>query len=205
MPEVLVIDYGMGNLRSITNALRAVGGDVEVSSEPHRVDLAPRLVLPGVGAFGRSMLELRDRALIAPIQRVVEAGKPFLGICLGFQVFFECSTEYGAHDGLGFVSGRVNRFEGPDLIVPHMGWNRLDLLRDHALLKGIHSGAFVYFVHSYRPTGVATPEALATSDYGGSFVAAVARDNLAGFQFHPEKSGRVGLRMLENFLAWRPR
>jgi imidazole glycerol phosphate synthase glutamine amidotransferase subunit len=204
MADVLVIDYGMGNLRSLTNALRALGAQVQVSDDPRLIYTSERLILPGVGAFGRSMQELGSRDLLAPLNDAVRGGKPLLGICLGFQVLFGSSTEHGEHPGLGYVSGRIERFEGEGLIVPHMGWNRLVLERPHALLEGVASGAHVYFVHSYRPAEADADDVLARTDYGGWFVSAVARGNVAGLQFHPEKSGPVGLRLLSNFLTWEP-
>ena len=205
MPEVVVIDYGMGNLRSIANALRAVGADVEVSSDPDTVASAERLVLPGVGAFGRAMQEIDDRQLMEPIVESIRSGQPLLGICVGYQVLFEGSTEQGRHRGIGLFSGCVERFDDESLIVPHMGWNRIEILREHSLFDGVPSGSFVYFVHSYRPVDVPSEQALTTTPYEDDFVSAIARDNVVGCQFHPEKSGTVGLRILENFLRWRPR
>jgi imidazole glycerol-phosphate synthase subunit HisH len=205
MAGVLVIDYGMGNLRSIANALRALGVEPTVSDDPRLLYTSERLVLPGVGAFGESMRELEARGLLAPLHDAVRGGKPLLGICLGFQALFDASTEHGDHRGLGYVPGRIERFEGAGLVVPHMGWNRLVFERPHALLEGVPSGAHVYFVHSYRPAEADAGDVLARTDYGGWFVSAVARGNVAGYQFHPEKSGPVGLRLLSNFLTWEPR
>lgn len=205
MVSVLVIDYGMGNLRSIANALREVGAEVTVGDDPRLVYAANRIVLPGVGAFSRSMQELASRELLGPLGDAVRGGKPLLGICLGFQVLFASSTEHGEHAGMGYVSGRVERFEGDGLIVPHMGWNRIVTERPHPLLEGVTSGSHVYFVHSYRPVHTDPSDVLARTDYGGWFTSAVARSNVAGYQFHPEKSGHVGLRLLQNFLTWEPR
>ena len=202
--DVVVIDYGMGNLRSIANALQTVGAVVEVSSDPERIGSAGRLVLPGVGAFGRSMQELRERGLIEPMSEAVSRWVPFLGICLGFQVLFEGSTEFGEHEGVGWVSGRVDRFDDTDLIVPHMGWNFVTPSRAHPLFKGLDAGGHFYFVHSYRPEGVRESETLATTEYGEDFVCAVHHNSVVGTQFHPEKSGPMGLQMLENFLSWSP-
>jgi glutamine amidotransferase len=206
--SVVVIDYGMGNLRSIGNALRAVGADVLVSQDPAAVASAERLVLPGVGAFGMSMHELGARKLLGPILDAVQAGRPLLGICLGYQVLFERSNEHGEHAGMGLFEGSVERFDQPGLIVPHMGWNRILFESSsgppHPVLEGLSSGAFVYFVHSYRSIDVSDADALTRTDYGELFVSGVARDNLVGFQFHPEKSGPVGLRILRNFLSWSP-
>lgn len=205
MTDVALVDYGMGNLRSLSNALKAVGADLAVTSDPARVLEARRVVLPGVGAFGRCMAELRERSLLAPVERFLDSGRPLLGICVGFQVLFDESTEHGSHRGMGRVPGRIERFDEPDLIVPHMGWNSVAIRQPHPLLDGIESGAHFYFVHSYRPRLVPDSASLATSDYGSEFVCAVASDNLAGVQFHPEKSGPVGLRLLSNFLSWSPR
>jgi glutamine amidotransferase len=201
---VVVIDYGMGNLRSIANALGKVGASVDITSDPSRVAKAQRLVLPGVGAFGRSMEELAGRELIGPISEAVDRGVPLLGICLGFQVLFEASTEFGDNDGLGLMAGRCDRFDDTDLIVPHVGWNRVEPRRSHPLFDGLESGGYFYFVHSFRPESTHDDDVLATTEYGDDFVCSVHKGSVVGTQFHPEKSGRLGMKMLTNFMAWNP-
>ncbi len=199
-----IIDYGIGNLRSIEKALRHVGADVERTDDPQRIAEAERLVLPGVGAFGTCIGEIRRRGLEAPIGEAVARGTPLLGVCVGMQLLFEESTEGGAHVGLGLLPGRVVRFPGADadgapLKVPHVGWNTLSLRRPSPLLEGLASGDHVYFVHSYHAAPAAPAHVLAASTYGAPFSAVVRRNNVFGVQFHPEKSQHSGLRILRNF------
>lgn len=201
--RVGIIDYRMGNLRSIGNALDKVGGEVRFVRTAQELLESERLVLPGVGAFGASMRNLGEQGLPEAIGRFVTAGRPLLGICLGFQVLFERGTEGGPHEGLGLVPGTVSRFE-TDMHVPHTGWNVLRATSEHALWSGLDEDAHVYFVHSYKPEGVPKAYVIGESEYDGGFCCAVARDNVAGTQFHPEKSGADGLRILSNFLEWRP-
>lgn len=203
--NVTVIDAGMGNLRSISNALAVVGGEVNLTANPEEIARADRLVLPGVGAFGRCMMELAERGLLDPLQRRIDSGCPVFGICLGFQVLFERSTEHGDHAGLGRIPGRVTPLDQPGLIVPHMGWNEAHQTRGHEIFDGIATASHFYFDHSYRPVDVADENTLAVTDYGDNFVCVVGHRNLLGAQFHPEKSGPVGLRMLKNFLRWNPK
>ena len=197
-----IVDYGMGNLRSVQKALERVGAEAEVVADASEVAAADRLILPGVGAFADAMTHLRERGLDAPVTAFARSGKPFLGICLGLQLLFESSEEDGAHEGLGLLPGRVIRFEptDPTLKVPQMGWNELDW-GDPAppLMIGLEPGAHVYFVHSYYATPTDPADVAATTNYGGPFCSAVHRDNLHATQFHPEKSQNVGLRILENF------
>jgi glutamine amidotransferase len=169
-----------------------------LSSDPAVLEAADALVLPGDGAFGATMDEVRRRGLVPPLMDAARAGTPLLGICIGMQLLFEESEEHGRHDGLGLLPGRVRRFEGP-LPVPHMGWNRLRRRQAHPLLDGLEDGAHVYFVHSYYCDG---PDdvVLASSDYGREFAAVVGRGNVLGVQFHPEKSQAVGLAMVGNFV-----
>lgn len=192
----------MGNLRSVQKGFERVGVAAEVTSDAARIAGAAGVVLPGVGAFGACMENLRSHGLIEPVRDAIASGRPFLGICVGLQLLFEESDEYGPVPGLGILRGRCRRFphrDDADLRVPHMGWNQLDQRRPSALLRGIDDGAFVYFVHSYYAEAEDPAVVAASTRYGVEFVAAVARDNLYGCQFHPEKSQKVGLKILENF------
>jgi imidazole glycerol-phosphate synthase subunit HisH len=195
---IAIIDYGIGNLGSASKAFRHVGADAVLSGDPAVLRTADTLVLPGDGAFGAAMDELRQRNLLPVLQEAVEKGRTLLGICVGMQLLFEHSEEHGSHKGLGLLPGRVRRFRG-DLPVPHMGWNRLRRRQPHPLLEGLEEGSHVYFVHSYYCE--AKPDVvIATSDYGVDFAAIVGRGNVIGVQFHPEKSQAVGLRMIDNFV-----
>ena len=200
MPPIAIIDYGMGNLRSVQKGLERVGFAAEVTRDAARIGAAAGVVLPGVGAFGACMDNLRAYGLIDVVRDVIRRGTPFLGICLGMQLLFEESEEFGPVAGLGIFPGRVVRFtETGDLKVPHMGWNRIRKHRDVPHLRGLDDGAFVYFVHSYYVVP-ADPTLTATStDYGREFTSAIARDNVFATQYHPEKSQKLGLRILENF------
>jgi glutamine amidotransferase len=195
--KIAIIDYGAGNLRSVERGLAFVGAPGTITGDPAAIDAADAIVLPGVGAFEAGMRQL------APLQRLIKEriddGAPFLGICLGMQMLYELSDEGGQVPGLGVVPGRVTRFQGVPK-VPHMGWNSLAIKREHPFLKGIPDGAYVYFVHSYR-AGV-NQGTIAASDYGGEFtaIASSGAGNAVGTQFHPEKSGALGLRMLKNFV-----
>lgn len=202
-----IVDYGMGNLRSVQKGLQRVGADARILREPGEVEDAERLVVPGVGAFADAMANLRERGLVDPIRRFIESGRPFLGICLGLQLLFEVSEEDGEHEGLGVLRGRVVRFQPADaaLKVPHMGWNTLEWAGDDSdsprFLHGLGSGCAAYFVHSYYPVPADPADLAATTSYGDSFCSAVHRGNVSAVQFHPEKSQRVGLTMLANFAA----
>jgi glutamine amidotransferase len=194
--KITIIDYDVGNMRSVEKGFAFVGVQAKVTKDPAEIDSADALVLPGVGAFESGMRQ------IAPLKDVVldrvNAGVPMLGICLGMQMLYEESDEGGLHRGLGLVKGRVTRFSS-GLKVPHMGWNSLAIKKEHPLLQGISNGAYVYFVHSYHAAvGEST---VAASDYGGEFTAITSggMPNVVGTQFHPEKSGDIGLRMLKNF------
>jgi glutamine amidotransferase len=195
-----IVDYGIGNLGSVIKGFRHAGAQTILSDDPLVLRGADALVLPGDGAFGATMDEIRRRDLVPVLQEAVRAGKPVLGICIGMQVLFEESEEHGRHEGLGLLPGRVRRFAGP-LPVPHMGWNQLHPRQGHPLLEGIEDGSHVYFVHSYYCDAPAEVT-IAASDYGMDFAAMVARGNLLGVQFHPEKSQGVGLRMLDNFVRF---
>lgn len=195
---ITIIDYGMGNLRSVEKALEKTGAEVRVSREPDDVRSASHLVLPGVGAFGDAMQNLDKRGLIEPIMEEVAAGKPFLGICLGLDLVFEESDEHGLHKGLGLLPGRVELLP-TDLKIPHIGWNRIRIEKDSKLLAEVPDGSFFYFVHSYVVVPGEDTDILCTTDYGCRFVSAVERDNVTAFQFHPEKSSALGLSILRNF------
>jgi glutamine amidotransferase len=205
---IALIDYGSGNLRSAEKALARAGGDVLVTAAPEEVAKAERIVLPGVGAFGDCMEGLSSISgmIDALRESVLNRGAPFLGICVGMQLLASIGHEFGDHAGLGWIAGEVDRLNPTDaaLKIPHMGWNELSVTRPHPLFAGIAQGAHAYFVHSYAMKTNDPAHVLATSDYGGTFTAAVGRDNIAGTQFHPEKSQAVGLTLLGNFLTWRP-
>ena len=194
-----IIDYGVGNLFSLRSSFAAIGEDAFVSSDPEELARADRLILPGVGAFEDAAKKLRSSGLDEFFRAQAAAGKPILGICLGMQLLFERSYEYGCHEGLGLLKGQVVPMAGrlpPDLKIPHMGWNRLEV-KGGRLLKAV-DGEYVYFVHSYFADGCADSLA-AVTQYGIPITAAVERDNIFGCQFHPEKSGNVGLQILRTF------
>lgn len=205
---IVVIDYGMGNLRSVQKGFEAVGHRVEVSSDPEIVGNADSIVLPGVGAFQDCMRNLESLQLISSIKHCVNSKKPFLGICLGLQLLFSESEEFGNCKGLGLVPGKVCRFSkdlrlsqknGVRLKIPHMGWNTISIQNKNSLLKDILEGSYFYFVHSYyvvpEDKGIIT----VTTNYGIEFVSGICRENLFAFQFHPEKSQQLGLKILKNF------
>ncbi len=206
---IAIVDYGMGNLRSVEKALARVGGDPTITRDPAVIARAEKVVLPGVGAFCAAMTNLASGGLRDAVMQAIADGKPFLGICLGLQMLFDESTEMGLSPGLGALSGRVVGFfeterppEAAGLKVPHIGWNALHLHGQSRLLHGVEEGAYVYFVHSYYPEPRDPGVLAATSDYGVPFCCAVERGNLAATQFHPEKSGAVGLQILRNFVSW---
>ena len=197
---IAIIDYQMGNLRSVQKAFERVGHTAEIVNEPAKIAAADKVILPGVGAFGDAIVELRRRELVEPIRAAVASGKPFLGICLGLQLLFDVGYEGGQHEGLGILRGEVRKFDlPPQYKVPHMGWNGCQIRRPAPILKGINEGTHVYFVHSYYVVP-SDPEVVAIdTDYGGPFCSMIWRDNLFATQFHPEKSQEQGLRMLKNF------
>lgn len=196
---IAIVDYGLGNLGSVTKGFRHAGAETLLTGDPAALRAADALVLPGDGAFGATMDEIRSRGLVPVLREAVSSGKPLLGICIGMQLLFEGSEEHGDHEGLGLLPGRVRRIPGP-LPVPHMGWNRLRRHRPHTLLDGIEDGAHVYFVHSYYCD--ARPEVtIASTDYGRELPAVVGDGSILGVQFHPEKSQLVGLRMIGNWVA----
>ncbi len=195
---IALLDYGMGNLGSVEKALRRVGCHTKVTSGPADVEAADAIVLPGVGAFADCMANLRAAGLLAPLKAAIADGKPYLGICLGLQILFERSEEGGDVEGLGVIPGRVQRFRH-DLKIPQIGWNQIRIRRQMPLLEGVADGSCVYFVHSYHVVPDDESVIATTTDYGYEFVSAVVRGNVLATQFHPEKSQRVGLQILQNF------
>lgn len=197
--KVAVLDYGAANMVSITKALAAVGANVVVAAEPSAMADVDAIVVPGVGAAAPAMNHLRDRGLLEPLRDWVRAGRPCLGICLGFQIFFEASDE-GDADALGLVPGRtVALVDAPTL--PHIGWNSVDFVRQHPLFDGIADGSYFYFVHSFAPVPADESVVVARTTHGRPFVSAVATGALYGLQFHPEKSSEAGLRVLSNYVG----
>lgn len=203
MSDIAIIDYGMGNLRSVQKAIEKVGSTAVITSDPAVIADAPRVILPGVGAFRDAIAALQEQRLVDPIHQAIESGRPFLGICLGLQLLFEKSFEYGEYEGLGVVPGVVRHFEVPaELKVPHMGWNQLSHTQpDNPLLHGISSDEWFYFVHSYYVAPTQASWTAAECEYGDRFTAMVSRDNVFATQFHPEKSQSAGLKILSNFVA----
>ena len=211
---IAIIDYGSGNLRSAGKAFEKAARDggvdatILVTPDPARVAAADRIVLPGVGAFAdcRRGLDAVAGMTDALVEAVIKKGRPFLGICVGMQLMADEGLEHGRTPGLGWIPGRVTALEPADasLKIPHMGWNTLGIARPHPLFDGVDEGAYVYFVHSYHLAATNKGDVAATTDYGGPVTAMVARDNLVGTQFHPEKSQRTGLRLIHNFINWKP-
>jgi len=204
---IAIIDYDIGNLRSVQKALEHVGADAQLITTPRQLARADKVVLPGVAAFGDAVDELRSMGLAKPLRKAVAGGMPFLGFCLGLQMLFETSSENGLHEGLGILPGKVVRFDfgsaefaGLRLSIPHMGWNQLRIRRNCAMLDGIDDGAYVYFAHSFHVVPDDEAVIATTTDYGAEFVSSVWKDNIFATQFHPEKSQTVGLRLLENFV-----
>jgi glutamine amidotransferase len=198
---IAVIDYGRGNLGSVENALGRLGMRAVVTQDPRVIEDARALVLPGDGAFHDAMGNLQARGLLDPLRAALDDGRPFLGICLGYQLLFTESEEFGQGKGLDIIPGAVRRFPR-GLKVPHMGWNSVEHTGDLAIFDGVPSGAHFYFVHSYYPMTTDPTLAVATCDYGVTFPAAIGKGSLFATQFHPEKSQRWGLRLLENFAAF---
>ena len=209
MNELVLVDYGVGNLLSVRRALEACGARVDATDDPERIAAAPRLVLPGVGAFGDCMDELRRRDLVEPLRTYATGGRPFLGICVGMQMLFDVSEEFGEHKGLGVIPGRVVRIasttsEGSTHKIPHIGWSSLQPATPWAgsVLADLHPGECCYFVHSFTAEPDDDGARLADVTYGGRRISAVVRaGNAYGCQFHPEKSGPTGLRMLRTFVS----
>lgn len=198
---VAIVDYGVGNLFSLTCSLRAVGAEAAVTGDPEILRRADKIILPGVGAFGDAAALLRQRGLDKTVIQLAEQGKPLLGICLGMQLLLDYSTEYGHHQGLGLIPGSVQPIRSAipaGYKVPHIGWNALRFPRSHPLFRYLREGDCVYFVHSFYAADCAE-HTIAAAEYGAPLTAAVARDHIWGVQFHPEKSGQVGLNILRAF------
>ena len=196
--RIAVIDYGMGNLRSVEKGFEKMGVDAFVTGNPKKVAAADGVVLPGVGAFADAIAHLRETGLADAALAAIDSGRPFLGICLGLQLLFERSFENGEHEGLGVFGGNVEKLTG-DIKIPHMGWNQLHKQQDLEVLADVPEGTDFYFVHSYVVKPTRREVVAVTTDYAGEFVSGVARDNVVAFQFHPEKSGQVGLSILKHF------
>lgn len=202
---IVVIDYGMGNLHSVRKALEVVGAKAKVSSRAADISKADKIVFPGVGSFGEAMRELKKRKLVKPIKDAIARGKPFLGLCLGLQLLFERSEEAPGVKGLGVLRGEVKKFRLKGLKVPHMGWNNIKVTRSSGhqvtrILKEVPNGSYMYFVHSYYVNPKDKKAVLTTTDYGIDFASGVCKDNVYAFQFHPEKSQALGLKILKNFV-----
>ncbi len=196
-----IVDYGVGNLYSLEQSFRAIGADVTVTADPEVLRQADKLLLPGVGAFGDAANKLQQTGLADVVKEEAAGGKPLMGICLGMQLLFETGYEYGIHKGLGLISGEVRPIGDvipKELKIPHMGWNALDFTKESRLFSGIKNGDYVYFVHSFYATGCEAAT-VATAHYGAPLTAAVENGNVFGCQFHPEKSGKVGLEILRAF------
>jgi len=198
---IAIVDYGVGNLFSLEQSFHAIGAQITITSDPEVLRRADKIVLPGVGAFEDAAKKLFASGLAEVVVEQARAGKPLLGICLGMQLLFEKSYEYGEHTGLGLIPGQIRPIAeviGKDLKIPHMGWNRLDMVRESPLFANIKNGDYVYFVHSYYAAGC-EESVIANAEYGAPLTAAVAKGNVYGCQFHPEKSGNVGLDILRAF------
>ena len=201
---IAVVDYGVGNLFSLASSLRVLGAESIVTANPAVLRQAERLILPGVGAFGDAAAKLRATGLDGVVKAVAARGTPIMGICLGMQLLLDKSLEFGEHPGLSLIPGEVRPIAEvipADYKIPHIGWNRLDLQKPHPIFKNVRPGDCVYFVHSFYGAGCG-PALLATAEYGAHLTAAVGRGNVVGCQFHPEKSGDVGLKILKAFCEW---
>jgi imidazole glycerol-phosphate synthase subunit HisH len=198
MSQVAIIDYGVGNLRSVEKAFAATGCEAIISADEKQLRNAQRLVLPGVGAFAACMKALTERGFDRLVREKAREGTPLLGVCVGMQLLFDESDEFGATSGLGLLRGRVRRFEN-NLLVPHVGWNRIHQKREHVLFDGIDDGSFCYFVHSFYCEPTDETVVAGETEYGSCYASVVAYRNICGVQFHPEKSQDIGLRMLKNF------
>ena len=199
---IALVDYGAGNLTSVARALQHIGEECAITREHDVIRASDRVIFPGVGAAGKAMEVIRREGLDAVIRRVIAAGIPFLGICLGAQIILEESEEDGTTPCLGIIPGTAQRFQGPAIKIPHMGWNDVAVVRGHPVLAGVDERAQFYFVHSYYPAPARAEDVIATTVYGISFASIIGRGNVIATQFHIEKSGEHGLRMLKNFCNW---
>ena len=200
-PKIVIIDYGMGNLRNVQKGFEKVGFEATLTRNKKEIGRASAIVLPGVGAFRDCMENLKKYGLVEPLLQSIEKGKPYLGICLGLQILFSESEEFGSHKGLNLIRGNVVKFKpGPEHKVPHMGWNTIDKEKEVPMLQGVGSGDFFYFVHSYYVVPEEAQWISTFTTYGKSFVSSIWKENLFATQFHPEKSQEKGLRILENFV-----
>jgi len=200
-PKIVIVDYGMGNLRNVQKAFEKIGFEARLTRNKNDIGRASAIVLPGVGAFKDCMENLEKYGLVEILLRSIEKGKPYLGICLGLQVLFSESKEFGSHKGLDLIQGKVVRFvPDPEHKVPHMGWNTIEKEKEGPMLQGIESGDFFYFVHSYYVIPDETQWIASFTTYGKPFVSSIWKENLFATQFHPEKSQQKGLRILENFV-----
>jgi imidazole glycerol-phosphate synthase subunit HisH len=199
-PRIVIIDYGMGNLRNVQKGFEKIGFEAELTRSKKEIEKASAIVLPGVGAFKDCMENLERYGLIEPLLRSIEKGKPYLGICLGLQILYSESEEFGSHKGLDLIKGKVVRFRpDPEHKVPHMGWNTIEKEKEVPMLQGVESGDFFYFVHSYYVIPEEAKWISTFTTYGKPFVSSIWKENLFATQFHPEKSQQKGLRVLENF------
>jgi glutamine amidotransferase len=202
MSRVCILDYGSGNVKSVSNLFTSIVGEVVVSNDPADIEKATHIVLPGVGAFGAAMRRIRETLPLDVLRRRVMTEKtPFLGICVGMQVLADRGVEFGEHPGLGWVPGSVNKLDSKNLPLPHVGWNGVAAARTHPLLAGLENEPDFYFVHSFVFHAADPNDVLATTDYGEDFCSVVQKGNLYGVQFHPEKSQRAGMKLAKNFLA----
>ncbi|NPA60595.1 MAG: imidazole glycerol phosphate synthase subunit HisH [Epsilonproteobacteria bacterium] len=201
--KIAIVDYNMGNLASVQNAFAKLGKDTVVESDPQKFKEYDKLILPGVGAFGDAMEHLKERNMIDAIREFAKSAKPMLGICLGMQLLFESSEEFGEHEGLGLIKGKVVKFDNAKfsepLKVPHMGWNRM-FTKEHPLFDGLDENHYLYFVHTYHVVCDDKEDIIGRTNYGYEFTSAVAHKNIMGIQPHPEKSHKNGLKILENFI-----
>jgi glutamine amidotransferase len=195
---IAIIDYGVGNLRSVEKAFAATGCEAVITGDEEQLRVAERLVLPGVGAFANCMRSLAEHGLTEVVRELVQKGTPLLGVCVGMQMLFEVSEEFGETAGLGFIKGRVRRFND-QLVVPHVGWNQIHQLFSHPLFEGISDNSFCYFVHSFYCEPENDAAVVGETEYGIRYASVVAQGNICGVQFHPEKSQSVGLKLLQNF------